>query len=160
MTQPPGGDRRPPARPLLRVPAPGSRDRTRTSKRPARRDPRQRDDDLDAHVKKVVDSLPPLTDEQRDLLARIFRSRHHRKLARPRTLERPRRPGRRGRWRLAGYRGEEACARRAAVPQLSPCGRGERPGWRAGQAAMGGYRVARHRRMITIHAAMRTRCND
>jgi len=35
-----------------------------------------RDDDLDAYVKEVVDSLPPLTDEQRDLLALIFRSRH------------------------------------------------------------------------------------
>lgn len=38
-----------------------------------------RDDDLDAYVKEVVDSLPPLTDEQRDLLALIFRSRHRRK---------------------------------------------------------------------------------
>jgi len=27
----------------------------------------------------VVDSLPPLTDEQRDLLALIFRSRHRTK---------------------------------------------------------------------------------
>ncbi|HUY48277.1 MAG TPA: hypothetical protein VMV92_21530 [Streptosporangiaceae bacterium] len=32
------------------------------------------DDDLDAYVKEVVDNLPPLTDEQRDLLALIFRS--------------------------------------------------------------------------------------
>jgi len=30
-------------------------------------------DALDAYVKKVVDALPPLTDEQRDLLALIFR---------------------------------------------------------------------------------------
>jgi hypothetical protein len=37
------------------------------------------DDDLDAYVKDVVDALPPLTDEQRDQLALIFRSRHHRK---------------------------------------------------------------------------------
>ena len=35
-----------------------------------------RDDDLDTYVKEVVDSLPPLTGEQRDLLALIFRSRH------------------------------------------------------------------------------------
>jgi hypothetical protein len=33
------------------------------------------EDDLNAPVKKVVDALPPLTDEQRDLLALIFRSR-------------------------------------------------------------------------------------
>lgn len=30
---------------------------------------------MNAYVKKVVDALPPLTDEQRDLLALIFRSR-------------------------------------------------------------------------------------
>jgi hypothetical protein len=29
--------------------------------------------DLDAYVKDVVDALPPLTSEQRDLLALIFR---------------------------------------------------------------------------------------
>jgi hypothetical protein len=32
------------------------------------------DADLDAYVKEVVDNLPPLTEEQRDLLALIFRS--------------------------------------------------------------------------------------
>jgi hypothetical protein len=32
------------------------------------------DDEPDAYVKEVVDSLPPLTDGQRDLLALIFRS--------------------------------------------------------------------------------------
>ncbi len=32
------------------------------------------DDSLDAYVKKVVDRLPPLTDEQRDLLSLIFRN--------------------------------------------------------------------------------------
>ncbi|HEY5990143.1 MAG TPA: hypothetical protein VIV12_27720 [Streptosporangiaceae bacterium] len=32
------------------------------------------DDSLDAYVKKVVDRLPPLSDEQRDLLALIFRN--------------------------------------------------------------------------------------
>jgi hypothetical protein len=32
------------------------------------------DDDLSAYVKEVVDTLPPLTEEQRDLLALIFRS--------------------------------------------------------------------------------------
>jgi hypothetical protein len=35
-----------------------------------------RDDDLDAYVKEVVDTLPPLTEEQRDLLALIFRGKH------------------------------------------------------------------------------------
>lgn len=33
------------------------------------------EDDLDTYVKEVVDALPPLTDEQRDLLALIFRHR-------------------------------------------------------------------------------------
>ena len=33
------------------------------------------EDDLDAYVKEVVDALPPLTDEQRDLLALIFPQR-------------------------------------------------------------------------------------
>jgi hypothetical protein len=31
--------------------------------------------DLDAYVKEIVDALPPLTSEQRDLLALIFRNR-------------------------------------------------------------------------------------
>jgi hypothetical protein len=35
-----------------------------------------RDDKLDAYVKEVVDSLPSLTEAQRDLLALIFRNRH------------------------------------------------------------------------------------
>jgi len=40
-------------------------------------DARPRDDDkLNAYVKQVVDSLPPLTEAQRDLLALIFRNRH------------------------------------------------------------------------------------
>ena len=34
------------------------------------------EDDLDAYVKEVVDALPPLTSEQRDLLALIFRNHH------------------------------------------------------------------------------------
>jgi hypothetical protein len=33
------------------------------------------EDSLDAYVKEVVDALPPLTSEQRDLLAVIFRQR-------------------------------------------------------------------------------------
>jgi len=32
---------------------------------------------LDAYVKEVVDNLPPLTEEQRDLLALIFRTDHY-----------------------------------------------------------------------------------
>jgi len=39
-------------------------------------DAADRDDDLDAYVKRVVDTLPPLTEDQRDLLALIFRRRH------------------------------------------------------------------------------------
>jgi hypothetical protein len=82
VTQPPA-DRRPPARP--RRLARAGRDRTRPPARGVRHDARRdaRRDDLDAYVKKIVDSLPPLTDEQRDLLAMIFRSRHRRKLPRP-----------------------------------------------------------------------------
>ncbi len=34
------------------------------------------EDKLNAYVKEVVDSLPPLTEAQRDLLALIFRDRH------------------------------------------------------------------------------------
>jgi hypothetical protein len=36
------------------------------------------EDDLKDWVKKVVDALPPLTGEQRDLLALIFRSNYRR----------------------------------------------------------------------------------
>ena len=32
-------------------------------------------DGLDAYVKEIVDALPPLTSEQRDLIALIFRNR-------------------------------------------------------------------------------------
>jgi hypothetical protein len=39
-------------------------------------------ENLDAYVKKIVSSLPPLTGKQRDLLAMISRSRHRKKLAR------------------------------------------------------------------------------
>ena len=74
VTQPPA-DRRPPSRPRRAL---AGRDRTRPPARPVRHDARR--DDLDAYVEKIVDSLPPLTDEQRDLLAMIFRSRHRRKL--------------------------------------------------------------------------------
>jgi hypothetical protein len=35
-------------------------------------------DELDAFVKRVVDALPPLTEEQRDLLALIFRGKRSR----------------------------------------------------------------------------------
>jgi hypothetical protein len=51
--------------------------------------------DLDAYVKEIVDALPPLTSEQRDLLALIFRNRrrlttrdrrYHHDSSRARTL--------------------------------------------------------------------------
>lgn len=38
---------------------------------------RDHEEDMNAYVKKVVDALPPLTDEQRDLLALIFRRHQH-----------------------------------------------------------------------------------
>jgi hypothetical protein len=41
------------------------------------------DDDLDAYIKEMIDSLPPLTSEQRDKLALIFRSNRRRKLTPP-----------------------------------------------------------------------------
>jgi hypothetical protein len=47
-----------------------ARPRKRRAGGAARRDD---EDDLNAWVRKVVDALPPLTDEQRDLLALIFR---------------------------------------------------------------------------------------
>jgi hypothetical protein len=47
----------------------GDREQPSTG-RAARRDD---SDDLDVFVKDVVDALPPLTEEQRDLLALIFR---------------------------------------------------------------------------------------
>jgi hypothetical protein len=43
------------------------------------------EDNLDAYVKEVVDALPPLTDEQRDLLALIFRQ--HRRAHGPVTRD-------------------------------------------------------------------------
>jgi hypothetical protein len=42
----------------------------------ARRHDHDGDNGLDAYVKEVVDAPPPLTDDQRDLLALIFRSHH------------------------------------------------------------------------------------
>jgi hypothetical protein len=38
---------------------------------------RDHEEGMNAYVKKVVDALPPLTDEQRDLLALIFRRHQH-----------------------------------------------------------------------------------
>jgi hypothetical protein len=37
------------------------------------------EDGLDAYAKEIVDALPPLTSEQRDLIALIFRNRRHRR---------------------------------------------------------------------------------
>jgi hypothetical protein len=91
VTQPPA-DRRPPARP--RRLARAGRDRTRPPAHPARHDERR--DDLDAYVKRIVDSLPRLTEEQRDLLAMIFR-RHRQKLPRHATPSAPP-PVSAGRW--------------------------------------------------------------
>ena len=70
MTQLPGGDRHA-ARPVRCAAPPPAGAPARPRKRPARRE-----DDMAAYVREVVDSRPPLTDEQRDLLALIFRSRH------------------------------------------------------------------------------------
>jgi hypothetical protein len=70
-----------PARPHRRTatPAPACDSKARQRNRCTGTDAEPGDDDLDAYVKDVVDALPPLTDEQRDQLALIFRSRHHRK---------------------------------------------------------------------------------
>ena len=75
-TAPRRGGERPTARPARRTAKPAATyDKARQRDRCAK-DAAPRDDDLDAYVKEVVDSLPPLTDEQRDQLALIFRSRH------------------------------------------------------------------------------------
>jgi hypothetical protein len=67
------------ARPARRTARPATaHDKARQRDRCAK-DAATRDDDLDAYVKEVVDSLPPLTDDQRDQLALIFRSRHRKK---------------------------------------------------------------------------------
>lgn len=84
MTQPSAGDHRPPARPRRHALAGG---RARRPARPARHDVRR--EDLDAYVRKIADSLPPLTDEQRDRLVMIFRSRHRRKLRAAQPAESP-----------------------------------------------------------------------
>lgn len=63
---------RPPSRPPGRAPA---RPRRRRRARAPRRDQSR---DLDAYIREVVDRLPPLTDDQRDLLALIFRRNHPR----------------------------------------------------------------------------------
>ena len=62
-----------PSRPPPRQTAPRRRAARPRKRRAARH--RDHDDGLDAYVKKVVNALPPLTDDQRDLLALIFRSR-------------------------------------------------------------------------------------
>jgi hypothetical protein len=70
-----------PARPHRRTgtPAPACDTKAPQRNRCTGTDAEPGDDDLDAYVKDVVDALPPLTDDQRDHLALIFRSRHHRK---------------------------------------------------------------------------------
>ena len=78
MGELPGGER-PAARPARCSARPAaSHARTRPRKRQAgcTATPRRRDDDdLDAYIKDMIDSLPPLTSEQRDKLALIFRRR-------------------------------------------------------------------------------------
>jgi hypothetical protein len=71
----PDGDERFTARPAGSSEQAGSprspaRQRNRRAGGAAHRDD---EDDLNAWVRRVVDALPPLTDEQRDLLALIFR---------------------------------------------------------------------------------------
>jgi hypothetical protein len=75
-----GGERptAPRARPHRRTATPApARDTAPQRNRCTGTDAEHDDDDLDAYVKDVVDALPPLSDEQRDQLALIFRSRHH-----------------------------------------------------------------------------------
>lgn len=76
---PDGGERRTP-RPAhgtdqASSPHPPARPRNRRAGSASRSDD---EDNLKDWVSKVVDELPPLTDEQRDLLALIFRSNHRR----------------------------------------------------------------------------------
>ncbi len=68
-----------PARPARRTAKPAAAHGKARQRDRCAKDAAERDDDLTAYVKEVVDSLPPLTDEQRDLLALIFRSRHRKK---------------------------------------------------------------------------------
>ena len=68
-----------PARPARRAAKPAATHGKANQRDRCAKDAATRDDDLTAYVKEVVDSLPPLTDEQRDLLALIFRSRHRKK---------------------------------------------------------------------------------
>ena len=84
MTSQPGprprrGGECPTARPARRTAQPTATHGKARQRDRCAKDAATRDDDLDAYVKEVVDSLPPLTDEQRDLLALIFRSRHRTK---------------------------------------------------------------------------------
>jgi hypothetical protein len=78
--RPPDGGERRTTRPAhgsdqASSPQPPARPRNRRAGSAGRGDD---EDDLKDWVKKVVDDLPPLTDEQRDLLALIFRSNHRR----------------------------------------------------------------------------------
>jgi len=68
----------PTARPARRIAKPAATHGKARQRDRCARDAAERDD-LTAYVKEVVDSLPPLTDEQRDQLALIFRSRHRTK---------------------------------------------------------------------------------
>jgi hypothetical protein len=68
-----------PARPARRPAKPAATHGKARQRDRCAHDAATRDDDLDAYVKEVVDNLPPLTDDQRDLLALIFRSRHRKK---------------------------------------------------------------------------------
>jgi hypothetical protein len=73
------GGERPTARPARRTAKPAATCDKACQHDRCAKDAAERDDDLDAYVKEVVDTLPPLTDEQRDQLALIFRSRHRKK---------------------------------------------------------------------------------
>jgi hypothetical protein len=106
MSESPPGGERPDARPVRCTARPaGSHAKARPRKRQARcaADRDRRDKDLDAYIKEMIDALPPLTPEQRDLLALIF-GRRRRTLI-PGTPA-PRRPGQ-------GQRGARV---RAATP--------------------------------------------
>jgi hypothetical protein len=59
-----------PARTAQPAPAPEGSQRDRCT-----RTVRTDDDDIDAHIKEVADSLPPLTDRQRDILGDLLRAR-------------------------------------------------------------------------------------
>jgi hypothetical protein len=80
MTQPPGGDRREARPPRCTQPKPAARRRPRKRDAPATACPggqegRELTEEDHEWARRIVAGLPPLTDRQRDILARLLRTR-------------------------------------------------------------------------------------